>query len=152
MTNELNRSKPAVLKTAGGNPAARFHQLDQPPLAPDILRSVRCIAMYLYGTADKSTIRSVYHTIEKSNTIPNFKIGSITCAQKSLIRAKFWAQQRRAFADDMQEDLVRLHVLLTSILRLAATNDMEGQTFVPLQPLLAEVAETVQRIIETDAH
>jgi translation initiation factor 6 (eIF-6) len=107
--------------------------------------------MFLYGTADQSAVRSVYHTIEKSNTIPTFKVGSITCALKSSIRAKFWSQEKRAFANGAQEDLVRLHILLTSILNLVAANDNGSAASDPIRPLLAEAADTIQRVIPIEA-
>lgn len=124
-----------------------FHMVGESSLAPDLLKGVRDITMYLYGTADKSAVRSVYH-ICATSTLPTFKLGSITCALKSSIRAKIWAEQKRGFAKG-QEDLVRLHILLNSILKLAAIRKNGASD--PIQPLLAEATETIQRLLQVDA-
>jgi len=128
-----------------------FHSVDNRPLADDIMKTVRDITVFFEGTADQSAIRSMYHRLEKSNTIPIFKLGSLTCARKSSIRATIWMQERRAWRSEEQELLVRVHILLNSILTSLAE---PNQHTVPghdrmLSPLMAEAARTIQRILSS---
>jgi hypothetical protein len=129
--------------------------LDEPPLASDILKGVRNIALFLYGSSDKSAVRSVYHIVETSNTIPTFKLAGFTCARKSSIRAKIWLHEARAWEAGKQEELVRLHILLTSILRHVSTTDSDGHAGsgsdqAHLWPLVAEAARTIQRALKVE--
>jgi len=131
-----------------------FHRLDHPPLASDLLRGVRAIARYVHGTCDKSAIRSMYHLTgsSRTRTIPIFKLGSMTCALKSGIRGSIWSQQRRAWGN-MQEELVRLHILLSGILALLSKRDgraASDQDEAELRAFLAEGAKTICRVIEMD--
>ena len=135
---------------------ATFLMLDEPPLASDILKGVRNIALFLHGTTDKSAIRSIYHIVETSNTIPTFKLGAFTCARRSSIRAKLWLQESRAWEGSKQEELVRLHILLTSILRHVSTTDSDGHAGsgsdqALLWPLVAEAAKVIQRVVKVEA-
>lgn len=148
MKNETRKVTAAAPDEGFPVPDIRFHQLDR-PIAEELLRGVPEIAPFLLGSSDKSALRSIYHITETSSSIPVFKIGGMTCALKSSIRAKFWEQQRSAFPTPIQEDLVRLHILLTSILRVAAAND-NGDTATHTdhtRPLLVEAAQTIQRVL-----
>jgi len=132
-------------------PESVFQTLDLPPLAPDILRGVRDITVYLYGTSDRNAIRSVYHLTEKSNTIPTFKLGSMTCARKSSIRATVWMQEKRAWKGEQQELLVRMHVLLSGIITLMSAhgkNATDERDHAKLLALLMEAATTIQRVLQ----
>ena len=107
--------------TVQNGPATRlpddtFHIVDNRPLASDVLRGVPRIAAYLHGDRDKSSIRTTYHWLESSRSIPAYKWGSMWCARKSSILATIWGQERRAWTGDQQEDLVRVHIPLSSIL------------------------------------
>jgi hypothetical protein len=135
-------------------PEDSFFMLDHPPLPPDIIKGVRGITLYLHGTGDKKLVRSVYHQTEKSNTIPTFKLGSMTCVRRSSIRATIWMQERRAWPSPMEEDLVRLHVLLSGILTLLSEHNGHiggDRDETQLRALLAEGAKTISRVIQIDA-
>jgi hypothetical protein len=128
-----------------------FHIVDNRPLPPDVLKGVREITLFMEGTDDKSAIRSMYHRTETSNTIPTFKQGSMTYARKSTIRATIWMQESRAWESALQEDLVRVHILLRSILAsLAESNEhtVPGHDWT-LSPLMAEAARTIQRVLSS---
>jgi hypothetical protein len=127
-----------------------FHSVDNRPLAPDVLKGIREITLFTEGTDDKSAIRSMYHRTLKSNTVPTYKWGSLTCARKSAIRATIWSQESRAWKGALQEDLVRVHILLSSILASLAE---QNEHTVPshdrtLSPLMAEAARTIQRLLK----
>jgi len=47
--------------------------------------------------------------------------GSQIAARRSTIKATFWNRERAAFAEESQENLVRLHIRLTQILLLTAS-------------------------------
>ncbi|WP_426424149.1 hypothetical protein [Bradyrhizobium genosp. A] len=127
-----------------------FHHIDR-PLAPDFLRTASGIAMFVYGRDDKPAIRSIHHLTEHT-AFPSFKFGGLTCALKSTIRAHIWNQQvRRAEWWEPEESLMRLHILLTSILHLATSRSSASQTYDPAQALLAEAAETIQRVLHPEA-
>ena len=133
-----------------------FFLVNEPTLAADLLRSVRNITLHLHGTADRSAVRSVYHILETSRTIPTFKLGAFTCARKSSIRAKIWLHETRAWEGSKQEDLVRLHILLTSILRHVFTIDSDGHVGsgsdqAHLWPMVAEAARSIQRVVKMEA-
>ena len=131
---------------------SQFHKLDYPPLASDLLRGVREITRFVYGTDERSAIRSVYHLT--SGRFPSFKLGSMTCALKSTIRASIWMQQRkRAWRGHMEEEFVRLHVLLSGILALLAErNGHSGgdRDDTQLRALLTEGTKTIREMIEMD--
>src|SRR5882757_390107 len=123
-----------------------FHAVDERPLAGDILKTVREITRFLEGTDDKSAVRGMYHRTEKSNTIPTFKLGSLTCARKSSIRATIWMQERRAWEGAVQEDLVRVHVLLSRLLAVTSEQNgsrANGHDQAQLLPLMAEATKTI---------
>jgi hypothetical protein len=126
-----------------------FHRVDNRSLALDVLKTVREITLFTDATDDKSAIRSMYHRTHKSNTIPTFKWGSLTCARRSSIRAVIWMQESRAWQGALQEDLMRVHILLSSILASLAENEhsMNGHDRA-LTPLMAEVAKTIQRVLQ----
>jgi hypothetical protein len=130
-------------------PENSFHMLDHPQLASDLLEGVREIAMFIHGTMDKPTIRSVYHRTETSNTIPTFKLGAMTCARKSAIRATIWMQEKRTWKSDDQELLVRVNMLLNNILTLIEphhhANDNRNRAELSLA--VAEAMKTIHRLL-----
>ncbi len=130
-----------------------FHVLGYPPLAPNILKGMREITLHMLGTCDKNAIRSMYHRTETSNTLPTFKLGAMTCALKSSIRATIWMQEKRAWRGTMQEDLVRLHILFSSILTFLAErngNVTVDRDEAQLRALLAETAMTIRRVMQIE--
>jgi hypothetical protein len=69
-------------------------------LADDLLRGVRSISEFVYGTtADEkeaeSNVRRAYHAIGKGD-IPTFRIGGVVCARKSAILKRIAEQERNA--------------------------------------------------------
>jgi len=127
-----------------------FHTVDNRPLPSDVLKGVREITLFTEGTDDKSAIRSMYHRTLKSNTVPTYKWGSLTFARKSSIRAAIWMQESRAWKGALEEDLARVHILLSSILAsLEKPNQdpMNGHNRM-LVPLMAEAVRTIQRLLK----
>jgi hypothetical protein len=106
------------------------------------------ISEFLHGTPDEA--RGVYHIAESTNTIPFFRYGSRLAARKSVIRATFWAQERRAFRDQKEEDLVRLSVLLvqlSTIIRAAYAEPSAPRETELWMLLLSETARTIDRVV-----
>jgi hypothetical protein len=127
-----------------------FHWLDQPPLAPDLLEGARDLSIFLYGTPDKT--RSVYHIVETSTSLPTFPMGSKIGARKSTIRSTFWSKERRAWTEENQETLVRLHILLTQIMVLSASPDRALGRIAPrndiqLLAMMAEARKTIAMLL-----
>lgn len=56
---------------------------DDEEFAKDLLRGAAAIAEFLFG--DRKFRRKVYHLAKTSN-IPVFKMGSMLCARKSVLR------------------------------------------------------------------
>ncbi len=61
-------------------------------LANDLLRGAEAIAHYLFG--DPGERRKVYHLAGSSN-VPIFKLGSMICARKSVLRKWIEDQEER---------------------------------------------------------
>jgi hypothetical protein len=145
-TTEASSIKEAA---ASHMPETNFGTLDYAPLAPNLLKGMREIALHMLGTCDKAAIRSMYHRTETSNTIPTFKLGSMTCALKSSIRATIWMQEKRAWRGEMREDLVRLHILLSGLLTLLAgrSGNVAGDD-AQLGAILAESVKTIRHVMQ----
>jgi len=95
-----------------------LHLLDFPHLPDDLLVGAPAIAASTYGPGEE---RKVYHIWKtRPATLALMPHGSQIAAQRSVIKATFWARVRPGFAHENQELLVRLHVLLTQILFLTA--------------------------------
>jgi hypothetical protein len=127
-----------------------FHMIDNRALAPDLLRSVREITQFMEGSDAGSAVRRWYHITATAN-FPSFKLGSVTCALKSTIRASIWMQQKkRARWNEEEELLVRTHVLLSSILTMIEpnghANDNHGRAH--LSEVMAETATTIRRVLQ----
>jgi hypothetical protein len=130
MVSTLRLRRPAMSKEqatgslAAQNGAVRtndatFFTLGLQPLGEEVVKGVRDIAKKVLGKDDQKSVRSMYHVLARSNTIPSFKIGSQTCVQMSSVRAKFWSQEKRAWAENPEQELlVKTHLLLTSALPL----------------------------------
>jgi hypothetical protein len=128
-----------------------FHALQAPPLPPDLRIGVRDVTLGIRGTDDEKAVRSMFHVLETSNTIPSFKIGARTCVRMSSVRATFWMQEKRAWRGEDQELLVRVHILLNSILTLVSEhngNAIDERDQAHLLPLIAAAARTIQRVLQ----
>jgi hypothetical protein len=128
-----------------------LHKIDYPEVWKELIVGAEGLSTFLYGTPDKA--RSVYHIVEKSNTLPTFRLGSKIAAFKSTIRSSFWAQQRRVFRDQKEADLVQLGVLLLKLLTLVRTANGNG-TAMPASgdvhlwmAVLTETSRAIDRIL-----
>lgn len=129
-------------------PEDNFHMINAPEFSKDLLLTAEAISEFLYGTPDKA--RGVFHLASSSNTLPIFRYGSRLAARKSVIRATFWAQERRAFRDQKQEDLVRLGVLLvqlSTIVRAAHAEPSVPRELELWTLLLSETMRTIDRVV-----
>jgi hypothetical protein len=106
-------SKPVATFANGYNATSSldnsFHRIDAPEFSKDLLLGAEEVATWMFGPLKR---RRLYHLIETGRGIPTFRLGSKIAAQKSVLRAAFWAQQKRAFSNDNIETLVRLRLLL----------------------------------------
>jgi hypothetical protein len=91
-----------------------FHHIDVPAISQDLIIGAEEIATWLFGAPER---RRLYHLAETSR-LPTLKFGSKIAVQKSVIRASFYAQQARSFANDNVEALIRLRLLLLKLLEL----------------------------------
>jgi hypothetical protein len=91
---------------------SNFHRIDAPEFADDLLLGCSALTLWLLGTTNR---RRGYHIVQTAR-LPTFKLGSKIAAQKSVLRAYFWAQQKRRFGSDEIEALVRLQLILTKAL------------------------------------
>jgi len=147
-----NTSKPvataAFRKNGSSVPGDNFHLIDAPEFWKDLLVTAAKISEFLHGTPDEA--RGVYHIVESTNTFPTFRYGSRLAARKSVIRATFWAQERRAFRDQKEEDLVRLGVLLTQLRAIGEsafiTSDSPNEKQLWTM-LLIETMRTIDRVV-----
>jgi hypothetical protein len=114
--NEL--PKPVALTASLDQQPGLFKHLEALFDRQDTLRTVPQIALFHAGAATRKTIRATYHVLESSYAIPAAKPGGVWEARKSAIRAKRWMEERRSFAEPTQERLVRIHLLLSALLRL----------------------------------
>jgi hypothetical protein len=99
---------------------SNFHRIDAPDFSKDLLLGAEEISIWLFGTSER---RRLYHLIETSRGIPTFRLGSKIAAQKSVLRAAFWAQQKRAFSNDNVETLVRLRLMLLKTREVTGASD-----------------------------
>jgi hypothetical protein len=127
-----------VLNTIGAPlvPEDHFHQIDTPKFSDDVLVSAATIDIWLFGTSKR---RRTYHLVESSR-LPTFRLGSKIAAQKSVLRAFFWAQQKRMFGSDEMEALVRLHVILSKAREVLAAN---GES----EPALLVASQEIERFL-----
>ena len=98
-----------------------FHHIDVPGLSQDLIIGAEEIATWLFGAPER---RRLYHLAETSR-LPTLRVGSKIAIQKSVIRASFWAQQSRSFANDNVEELIRLRLLLLKLLELLQPPELD---------------------------
>jgi hypothetical protein len=150
MSSERRLFETSAIRKSGAKemPEDNFHMIDAPEFWTDLLLTAEAISEFLYGTREKA--RSVFHVASSSNTLPIFHFGSRLAARKSVIRATFWAQERRAFRDQKEEDLVRLGVLLVqlgTIIRTAYAEPSAPREAELWMLLLSETARTIDRVV-----
>ncbi len=71
-------------------------------LANDLLVGARQIARFLYGSDSDKERRRVFH-LTATSRIPFFKIGSRTCARKSVLRAWIKQQEDRHLGESLKD-------------------------------------------------
>ena len=91
-----------------------FRHIDIPGISQDMVIGAEEVATWLFGAPER---RRVYHLAEKTK-LPTHTVGSKIAIRKSVIRAFFWAQQARSFANDNLEELIRLRLLLLKLREL----------------------------------
>jgi hypothetical protein len=122
-----------------------FHKIGPTEYSEDLVIGADKIATLLYGTPEKA--RRVFHLASTSNSLPIVRHGSQLAIRKSVLRAIFWAQERKAFNDN--EDLVRLGVLLQRLDDHIASAHQGATTPRDVKAwrlLLIETARTLHRI------
>jgi hypothetical protein len=127
-----------------------FHTVDSRALAPDLLKTIREIAGFMEGTDAPDALRRWYHITTTSN-FPTFKLGSVTCALKSTIRAHIWMQQKkRAWRREEEELLVRINILLTSILTMIEPNGHANDNHdrAHFSAVITETTRTIHRLLQ----
>ena len=137
-------------RTVPPKPDDNFHNIDDAEFWRDVLFSASAISMFLHGTPDM--VRSVYHVVETSNSLPTFRFGGRLSARKSIIRANFWAQERRAFLERKDEHFVRLGVLLqklNDLMRAAKDTQTSPHEMQLWGLLLDETAHAVDRVLKS---
>ena len=68
--------------------------------ADDLLHGAEVIAQFLFG--DRKLRRKVYHLVATSN-LPNFKLGSMICARKSILLKWIQEQEERHNNDSRKQ-------------------------------------------------
>jgi hypothetical protein len=132
---------------------AAFFRIDDRHLAEDIDKGVKEISLTIFGSANKKAVRAVYHLLLSSNSLPAWKLGSMWCMRKSTFRAKIWMAERRAWRGEGQEDLVRLHIVLSNLLKMLSARPADLDTpgdRSELRLIIVEAVTTMQRVLGTE--
>lgn len=131
-------------------PKDDFYKVDDPEFWKDLVVSAKGFSTWFYGTPNKA--RSIFHLVETSQ-LPTFRMGSQIAARKTILRAFFWSQERRAFRDQKDEDLVRLGVLLPrlgELMRAAYDAPTAPRDMQLWRLLLVETVRTIDRILKSE--
>lgn len=129
-----------------------FHNLVCPASKGRFLRGTRAIAKFVFDTDDKAAVRSTFHILESSSSIPAFKQGGMWWVRISSLNAKIWAQEKRAWQTQEQETLARLHIVLSMLLPslVAIDRDLEDDELSSsMSELVAEAVKTIVRLLHT---
>jgi hypothetical protein len=132
---------------------ASFFRIDDPRLSDDIDKGVKEISLTIFGSDNKKAVRAIYHLLESSNSLPAWKLGSMWCMRKSTFRAKIWMAERRAWRGESQEDLVRLHIVLSNLLKMLSARPRDLDTAgdrSELRLIIVEAITTMQRALRTE--
>lgn len=144
---EIYEVPEAVLKSPG---SLDFNRIDAGHLGSDLLRTVRQITLFYTGSDDAASMRKIFHILESSKFIPAIKGSGTWWLRKSTARATLWMHERRAWATEKDEDLVRLNLLLNMLLQRLPANDNirpdGGQD--PLAAITSELLTTVHRLLQ----
>jgi hypothetical protein len=77
------------------------------------------VAKLVLGSDDPKSVKSVFNLLEmETTTIPASKTGGRWTVYPSVLRAKRWSEERRAFGD--KELFIRVHLLLTVMMPIVA--------------------------------
>jgi hypothetical protein len=131
-------------------PADDFHNIDDDGLHKELILGAAPIATYVFGTPDRA--RSVYHLAETAR-LPIFEFGTKLAVRKSVLRAYFWALERRAFRDQDQEQLVRLGVLLrrlNGLIRTWNTSSVATDDNTLWIMLLTEASRAIDHVLRSE--
>src|SRR5450631_1638910 len=82
--------------------------------------------------------------------LPIFRHGSQLAARKSSVRATVWSLERQAaWSTRNQEMLVRLHILLSQLLKCAAPKTFEDiRADVEMRVTMAETIKTITALLQ----
>lgn len=130
-----------------------FHELSTPKLVGDLRIGANAISILFHGSDDIASVRSTRNML-LSSSVPSFKLGARVCVRESTVRAKIWSQEKRAFAMQDEELLVRTHILLRAALSLLATVKSGGASpdeAVQLAAVVAEAVPTIEQLIQVKA-
>jgi hypothetical protein len=96
--------------------------------------------------------KKFYHLVETSN-FPHAYTGSQLAIRKSVVRASFWAQERKAFASEKEEELVKLGILLSKLMELIrqmpapGNGDADTSGIHLWMALLQELLKSINRLL-----
>ncbi|GLH77036.1 hypothetical protein SSBR45G_19440 [Bradyrhizobium sp. SSBR45G] len=131
-----------------------FFLLERLFRARDLQRGAAQIATFFHDKVDDRAIRATFHLLEK-HRLPAAKLGSMWCARRSVISAWLWSQEIRVLDGEAEERLVRIHMLLTALIKLIPSDrsalaelSYDQAQFVGL---LVETAATIRRVVHLDS-
>jgi hypothetical protein len=131
-------------------PTDDFHNIDDSELHRQLVLGAAPIASYVFGTPDKA--RSVYH-LAAASRLPIFQFGTKLAIRKSVLRAYFWALERRAFRDQDEEQLVRLSMLLrtlNALIRTGKTGSVATDDTTLWIMLLTEASRAIDHVLGSE--
>ncbi|MCP3477644.1 hypothetical protein NLM33_46675 [Bradyrhizobium sp. CCGUVB1N3] len=149
--NERTNSASSSRRVSAPAGIDSFHLLDLPPLAQAQVIGVEAITLKLRGTTDPRDVRSMYHELETKATTPAFKVGSRWAIWMYAVRAKYWTQQKRSW-NDVEEPLVKLHVLFSALLPLlvrVCRSDLDQRDKAQLAHTVAETSRLIERVLQS---
>jgi hypothetical protein len=79
------------------------------------------------------------------------KLGSRWAIRLSVLRAKWWSEERKAFSGDDQELLVKIHILLSAMLPLlvaVCTDDLDPGTNAQLAHGVDEATGLIEQLLQ----
>ena len=153
MTKQEPMKSASAMTDAQLTSEAVFFMLGLQPLGADLAIGVKEITRRILGKDDPKSVRSMFHALEKSNSIPWSRgKGSQICVQMSSYRAKLWSQERRAWAERDDELLVKTHLLLSATLPLMIDYNLKRINDADLRRLTvmtAEAAATLRQLLRS---
>ena len=119
MSNDLRQSEKQEHRWEA-TATETFLRIGSSNFSDDLLLGATNISKWMFGEEHR---RKLYHLVETSR-LPTFRLGSQIAAQKSVLLATFWAEQKAAFGSGDIEDLVRLRLLLVKTLELLGQDEI----------------------------